>query len=104
MMLAVLVDLTPFERLVSPLDVVVVFLLAVKSGFVVIGIEVRIGLRHDVHVSPIHPPRIAVIGIVVISQAKFTRRDGKRHILSAIKMDGVISNHAAIGYHKVLRI
>lgn len=94
MRLAVLVDLTPSGRSVSPLDIVVILRLAVKSGLVVIGIEVRIGLRHDVYVPSIHPPRIAVIGIVIISQAIFSRCDGKGHIRNAVKMDGVVSHYA----------
>lgn len=67
MRLAALVDLMSLSRSISPLDIVVILLLTMKSGFVVVGIEVRIGLRHDAHVSPIHSPRIAVIGIVIIS-------------------------------------
>ena len=56
MRLAELVNLILFTSSVSPLDIVVILFLAVKSGLIVIGIEVRIWLWHDVHVTPIHPP------------------------------------------------
>ena len=61
--------------LIAPLDVIVVFLLAVETGLVVIRVGIRVGARDDVHVTTVDPPRIAVIGVVIVPKAVFSTRD-----------------------------